>query len=105
MGEKLGSEKSQYLYEELINELSRLLLFMFKKNRRYNKCDICTQPHVHPQGESNMPSNSELRAFKVGINVMRKPALCICGNKSAGQLCSDHIVDQRLCSRDYRSTS
>ena len=30
---------------------------------------------------------------------MRKPAFCICENKSADQLCVDYTADQRLCFR------
>ena len=35
---------------------------------------------------------------------MRKPAFCICKNKGANQLRSDHAADQRLCFRYVDST-
>ena len=31
------------------------------------------------------------------MRVMRKPAFCICENKGADQLCSNHTADQHLC--------
>ena len=35
---------------------------------------------------------------------MRKPAFCICANKDAYQLRSNHTADQRLCFRYMGST-
>ena len=35
---------------------------------------------------------------------MRKPALSICENKDADQLCGNHTADQRLCFRYTNST-
>ena len=42
-----------------------------------------THMSTHKQKAIYPETLLKLRAFKVGVNVMRKPALCICGNKGA----------------------
>ena len=38
------------------------------------------------------------KTLKVQMSpVTRRPALCICKNKGADQLCGNHAADQRLC--------
>ena len=36
--------------------------------------------------------------------LVRKPAVCICENKDADQLCGNHKADQRLCFHYIGST-